>query len=193
MNETSKSIARRLRDVSFVRYFAGCGLDVGCGPDPLGRYAPLFPGMGAVRGWDRADGDAQDLPGVAAGAFDWLHSSHCLEHLRDPHAALRRWCEVVRPGGHVVVLVPDEDLYEQGVWPSRFNADHKHTFTLSKRRSWSPASVNVFELLARVNDLAEPLRAEKLDGTFLLFPELVDQTLGPVAESAIEFVLRRLP
>lgn len=191
MNETSKAVHRRLRDVSYVRYFAGHGIDVGCGPDPLGAYAPLFPGMGEVLHWDVGHGDAQVLTGLAADRFDWLHSSHCLEHLHDPRLALRRWCEVVRPGGYVVALIPDEDLYEGGVWPSRFNGDHKHTFTLSKPLSWSPASINVFEMLAGVNDLAEPLRVEKLEGTFLPLAEEVDQTLG-IAECAIEFVLRRL-
>jgi hypothetical protein len=44
------------------------------------------------------------------------------------------------------VIVPDEDLYEQGFWPSRFNRDHKWTFTIAKRASWSPVSVNLLEL-----------------------------------------------
>lgn len=192
MNEASKSIPRRLRDVAYVRYFAGRGLDVGCGPDSIGVYASLFPGMGVVDGWDRQNGDAQTLIGVPDGAYDWLHSSHCLEHLREPFTALRRWCKVVRPAGHLVVLVPDEDLYEHGCWPSRFNGDHKHTFTLSKRRSWSPVSVNVLDLLTAVNDLAEPLRIEKLEGTFLRDRDAgVDQTQNAVSECAIEFVLRR--
>ena len=37
-------------------------------------------------------------------------------------------------------------MYEQGVFPSRFNPDHKATFTLSKAQSWSPKSVNVLDL-----------------------------------------------
>jgi hypothetical protein len=44
------------------------------------------------------------------------------------------------------VIVPDEDLYEQGVWPSRFNPDHKWTFTIAKHTSWSPVSVNLLDL-----------------------------------------------
>src|SRR5262249_20281128 len=44
----------------------------------------------------------------------------------------------------------DEDLYEQGVFPSLFNDDHKFTFTLAKRRSWSPVSLNLM-------DVARPL------------------------------------
>jgi hypothetical protein len=52
----------------------------------------------------------------------------------------------VKPGGFLFFIVPDEDLYEQGVFPSRFNADHKATFTICKISSWSPVSCNVFEL-----------------------------------------------
>lgn len=191
MYETSKSIARRLRDVAYVRYFAGSGIDVGCGPDSIRQWQGLFPLMRHCTNWDKEQGDAQTLPQVPAAAFDWLHSSHCLEHLQEPLAALRRWCEVVRPGGYLVVLIPDEDLYEQGVWPSRFNGDHKRSFTLYKPTSWSPVSVNVFALLADVADVAEPVRVERLEGTYLPLAG-VDQTLNHVTEAAIEFVLRRL-
>jgi hypothetical protein len=46
----------------------------------------------------------------------------------------------------LIVIVPDEDFYEQGWWPSLFNHDHKHTFTLNER-SWSPVSINVRKLI----------------------------------------------
>lgn len=192
MHETSKATIRRAYDGRYQKYFSGNGIDVGCGDDSLRRYAPLFPLMGGVKDWDLAQGDAQELPGVAAEAFDWLHSSHCLEHLRDPFTALIRWCQVVRPGGHLVVIIPDEDLYEQGVWPSRFNGDHKHTFTLAKAKSWSAVSVNVLDLLLVVRYLAVPVRIERLEATWLPDQPGIDQTLGPVAECAIEFVLRRV-
>ena len=44
------------------------------------------------------------------------------------------------------ITIPDEDLYEQGCYPSRFNDDHKHTFTLAKKHSWSERSHNLFDL-----------------------------------------------
>ncbi len=192
MKETSKSIARRLHTPGFARYFAGHGIDVGAGDDPLGQYRTLFPFMVDCRAWDKQDGDAQRLDGVKDASFDFLHSSHCLEHLIDPAMALYRWCKVVKRGGHIVVLVPDEDLYEQHVWPSRWNGDHKHTFTLCRRRSWSPVSINVFDLIASVGDLAEPVRAETLETTWRTDRPGQDQTADSPAESAIEFVLRRL-
>lgn len=194
MHETSKAVMRRLHDSRFLsRYFIGDGIDVGAGEDSLGQYAELFPFMVSCRAWDLADGDAQLLQGVPDASLDFVHSSHCLEHLHDPEEALRNWLRVLRPGGHVVFLVPDEDLYEQGVFPSTFNADHKWTFTLHKDRSWSPRSINVVDLLAKVADAATPLKMELLDATHRLRvqPPRADQTLTPVGECAIEVVLRK--
>jgi hypothetical protein len=50
------------------------------------------------------------------------------------------------------VIVPDEDLYEQGIWPSRFNSDHKWTFTIAKHASWSPVSINLLDLAKSLPD-----------------------------------------
>jgi hypothetical protein len=89
--------------------------------------------------------------------------------------------------------VPDEDLYEQGVFPSTFNADHKWTFTILKPNSWSPKSVNLTELLARFSDTAMILKLELLDAGFhYRAGRRFDQTLTPVGECAIEIVMRKL-
>lgn len=192
MNESSKSVSRRLHTPGFsTRYFIGDGIDVGSGSDSLGKVARLFPLIRSVTDFDMPDGDAQDLAKHADSRFDFLHSSHCLEHVRDPRVALRNWCRVVKPRGHLVVMVPDEDLYEQGVWPSTFNDDHKHTFTIYKQKSWSPASVNLTDLFSAVGDLAVPVRVELLLHTFQFGLPRQDQSQNPVAECAIEFVLQR--
>lgn len=192
MKECSKSIARRLADARFAtRYFVGAGLDVGGRPDPLALYAELFPRITAVRTWDLEDGDGQRLAGVADASLDFVHSSHCLEHLADPAAALANWLRVVRPGGHVVILVPDEDLYEQGVFPSTFNATHRHTFTVHKGHSWSAASINLLGLLAALGPAAEVVKVEVLDATYRYALPRYDQSRTPVAECGIEIVLRR--
>jgi len=192
MKECSKSLARRLADSRFVRrYFRGQGLDIGGGPDPLALYVEFFPLVTGIRTWDRKDGDAQDLTGVADGQYDFVHSSHCLEHLVDPRAGLRNWFRVLKPGGHLVVSVPDEDLYEQGTFPSTFNADHRHTFTICKHGSWSPVSINVVDLLAALGDSAVVERIELLDATFRHSLPRYDQSLTPVAEGGIEFVVRK--
>lgn len=192
MKECSKSIQRRLADSSFLRrYFVGKGLDIGGKPDPLMLYAEFFPLMESVRTWDWEDGDAQFLEGVGEGIFDFVHSSHCLEHLVDPAVGLLNWFRAVREGGYLVVTVPDEDLYEQGVFPSTFNRDHKWTFTIFKHRSWSDRSINLLDLLHEFGPDAEVVRVEQLSANYRFNLPRYDQTLTPVAECGIEFVIRK--
>lgn len=192
MRECSKSIVRRMGSSNFMRrYFVGDGVDVGGQPDPLSLYKNFFPQMNSVRIWDLQDGDAQFMAGVPDGHFDFLHSSHCLEHLHDPREGLANWLRVVKPGGFVVVIVPDEDMYEQGVFPSTFNRDHKWTFTAFKTSSWSNRSLNVLELLQSLGGAADVERVEVLNASYRYDLPRYDQTLTPIGECGIEFVIRK--
>ena len=189
-HECQKSILRRLHDPAFHQaYFVGDGIDIGGGYDGLDNYAKLFPRIRSVKNWDLPDGDAQLMAGVRDQTFDFVHSSHCLEHMRDPIEALANWWRILKVGGHLVVMVPDEDLYEQGVWPSTFNGDHKRTFTIYKASSWSPVSVNVLDLVRRAD--ARVLVCRLLDSTYIKGLPRCDQTQA-AGECAIEFVLRKL-
>ncbi len=60
------------------------------------------------------------------------------------------------------LVVPDEDLYEQGVWPSLFNRDHSATFRLNKTESWSPVSYDLGELCSAL-PCAEVISLEQQD------------------------------
>lgn len=119
--------------------FAGRVLDIGCGDDLVVPHAEPF---------DRAQGNAERiLDHLPPGSFDCVHSSHCLEHMEDVRGALAQWWSLVRPGGYLVLVVPEEDLYEQGSWPSAFNREHKATFRLDRETSWSPVSFDLRPLL----------------------------------------------
>lgn len=135
MNETSKS--KPYWGEIEKQATQGQGIDIGCGPDPVTPQARRF---------DKDDGDANCVSQFIHEQFDFVYSSHCLEHMHDPRATILDWWKLVKPGGYLFVTIPDEDLYEQGVFPSRFNDDHKATFTISKSASWSPKSVNVLDL-----------------------------------------------
>lgn len=138
MRETSKT--NKIRGKAFFEdYFSGKVIDIGSGDDLVCPWAERF---------DIEDGDANCVTKYREiNAYDTVHSSHCLEHMYDPKHAILEWWQLVKPGGHLVLVVPDEDLYEQGFWPSRFNPDHKTTFTLQKEESWSPVSHNVIDLV----------------------------------------------
>jgi SAM-dependent methyltransferase len=136
MNETTK--AKQYWGTIEQEATRGRGIDIGCGSDPVTLDARRF---------DLKDGDANVISRYVKAQFDFVYSSHCLEHMHDPRATILDWWKLVKPGGHLFVVVPDEDLYEQGIFPSRFNPDHKTTFTISKAKSWSPKSINVLELV----------------------------------------------
>jgi SAM-dependent methyltransferase len=194
MKECSKSIQRRLSDSNFLRrYFVGEGLDIGGKPDPLSLYQEFFPLVKSIKTWDWEDGDAQFLKGVSDSSLGFVHSSHCLEHLVDPAEGLRNWLRVVRPGGYLVITVPDEDLYEQGVFPSTFNSDHKWTFTMFKSNSWSNRSINLLDMVRELSEDAEVVRIEQLSANYRYDLPRFDQTLTPVAECGIELIIRKRP
>jgi SAM-dependent methyltransferase len=128
MHEASKT--NRIRGAQFVqRHFEGKKvLDIGCGADVVVPWATPF---------DLADGDANRIADyLPAQSFDVVHSSHCLEHMHQPPEALAQWWSLIKPGGTLITVVPDEELYEQGLWPSMFNGDHKWAFTLDAQRLW---------------------------------------------------------
>jgi len=53
--------------------------------------------------------EAGRLDGVPDNAYDALLASHVLEHLANPLGALAEWRRVVRPGGHLLLIVPHRD------------------------------------------------------------------------------------
>lgn len=198
MHETSKSMFRKLSDSRYaIRYLVGEGIDIGSGRDGLEAYGEFFPLMKSCRSWDLQDGDAEMMASISDCSFDFIHSSHCLEHMRNPLVALNNWLRILRPGGHLIALVPDEDLYEQGVFPSAFNPDHRYSFTIYKQKSWNQRSINLVELLASVDCSIQVLKIELLDATYrysLASPiekKRFDQSATPIAECAIEFIVRK--
>ena len=139
VDETSKT--RLVRGSDFdTKYLQGRVLDIGAGEDRV---------CAGADGFDVDDGDAnQILDFLTKESYDTVYSSHCLEHMFDPPQALRQWWELVKPGGYLVLVVPDEDLYEQGIWPSIFNTDHKATFRMNSDVSWSPVSHDLCVLVS---------------------------------------------
>ena len=192
MKECSKSISRRLSNSNFItKYFRGDGLDIGGKPDPLILYKELFPLIREVRTWDLEDGDAQYLDSIEDNAFDFIHSSHCLEHLHDPQEGIKNWFRVLKPNGYLIITVPDEDLYEQGEFPSSFNKDHKWTFTIYKESSWSNNSINLIDLVTGLGGRAAIEKIELLDNTYRYGFPRYDQTLTPTTEAGIELIIRK--
>lgn len=113
----------RLEGYSLLR---GEGLEIGGleNPAPLGprcrvtncdlvtteearRRFPELEGRSLPKVERFADLDAGGLWMFGPGSQDFVVCNHVLEHLYDPIAALREFLRVTRPGGHLVLTVPD--------------------------------------------------------------------------------------
>jgi SAM-dependent methyltransferase len=119
VGETWKAHERRVRTGWFEKYAPDQpGIDIGPDRDPLNH---------TFRRWlYEKDGDATFMSGVPDGVFQTVYASHVLEHLHEPQRALKHWWRILRPGGHLIVVVPHRDLYEKKKeLPSRWNPDHK--------------------------------------------------------------------
>ena len=140
--ETSKSRSRREKDGFFERFCRGDGLDIGYGGDLLSFNC---------RGWDFENGDAQYLHPLEDSHFDFVYSSHTLEHMLEPEVALRNWWRVLKPSGFLILYVPHRDLYEKKTsLPSHWNYGHKHFFLTD--RDEPPCTIGLMPLIARSLD-----------------------------------------
>jgi SAM-dependent methyltransferase len=175
-NETRKSFQHRFTRGDFEAYFKGRGLDIGAGDDPLS--APYA----SVETWDKAQGDAQYLRKRKAQTYDFVYSSHCLEHMKDVRIALINWCRVLKPGGYLYVVVPDFHLYEKEIWPSGKNLDHKHSFStkLTQKEAGRPTHWSVYTdlepILSQMNVMLEFVELEDHGYDYSITDIHVDQT-----------------
>lgn len=53
--------------------------------------------------------DATNLAPIPSGSYDFVLSSHNIEHIADPIRALKEWIRVLRDAGHLIIVVPHRD------------------------------------------------------------------------------------
>lgn len=53
--------------------------------------------------------DATDLSGIEPGSYDFILSSHSLEHIANPLKALGEWSRVLKSRGYLVLILPKAD------------------------------------------------------------------------------------
>ena len=122
--ETSVAKVRRIKENFFDLYCNGKGIDIGYGGDPITNNCDT---------WDIENGDAHYINKFISKKFNYIYSSHLLEHLENPQLALTNWWKILDINGFLILYVPDRDLYEKKKkLPSRFSLDHKFFFTIKE-------------------------------------------------------------
>jgi SAM-dependent methyltransferase len=110
--------------------------------------------------------DASNLSSIASHSYDFILSSHNLEHFANPVKALEEWKRVTRPGGGLILVLPN--------YSKTF--DHRRTPT-------------------RVDHMFEDFRRDTQEDDLSHLPEILDKhdlSLDPGAGSAEEFRRRSL-
>ena len=91
----------------------------------------------ARRGWidDAHQGLLPEVAPDLANRFDVVSMHHYLEHTRDPSADLAAARTVLRPGGHLLIEVPDPDSRAGALlgrwWGPWFQPQHQHLMPLA--------------------------------------------------------------
>lgn len=118
-----------------VPYCQGSVVDIGAGGDPVVPWAITFdlPHVEFEKYNARPpvirpnlEGHCSDLP-FKDGSIGTAYSSHVLEDFKHWHGVLSEWARVVQPGGHVVIVIPDRELWLQAVANGQPpNCAHQH-------------------------------------------------------------------
>jgi len=183
--ETSKCYEMRAKSSVniFGKYLHGNGIDIGAGNDCL-----VIPD-GTVMAFDKPQGNAQTLDTLEDDQFDFVYSSHCLEHLDDPLVAVENWIRVCKPGGFIYIVVPHETFYEKDTWPSKFSTEHKWSFT-PVESSNLPKNIVLLDLVVAFDSVrVEEFFTNTLNYDYLLSDDIDQTRRGACAQ--IECVLKK--
>lgn len=93
------------------KHISGYVLDIGCGthkvtPDAIGIDGRSTECVGMLKqGLSKFE---EHMYGVA----DTVFSSHVLEHMEDDYETLKEWTKLLKPGGKLILYLPDGDYYD---------------------------------------------------------------------------------
>lgn len=121
---------------SAAKYCIGKGIDVGCGSNktvptaigvditPKGSY-----GFAGSQLFERCQADVvtsgDNLPMFKQNSLDYVVARHNLEHYQDPIKTLLEWRRVLKPGGLLILTLPDDEAVDT----IHLDESHYHVFT----------------------------------------------------------------
>lgn len=115
---------RTISETSKVRhlvlgYCNGNGCDIGFGGDKIKKtdcvgidYAQPYTNTGKDMVDIACDVMKEPVP-VDDNTFDYVYSSHLIEDFVDTKAALTEFIRILKPGGNLILVFPDQPAYEK--------------------------------------------------------------------------------
>lgn len=154
---------------SLARFCTGNGLDIGYGGDPIVADAICLDLPERYANYKQhpqhLHGDAQDLYWFKDECLDYVYSAHLLEDFEDTASVLSEWIRVVKPGGLLVLYLPDEKAYRRycakhGKPPNPYHIHEDFSISYIKRilkdrddveiiHEKSPSGIYSFELVLK--------------------------------------------
>lgn len=192
---TKAAFLRRSNNRLFTNVFKGEGLHISPGNDPLKKqHYPLCSNITLVDVADlRIETDNLKTQ-IGDKQYDFVYATNLACYENEPVDVLNHWLQFVASKGHLVISVQDEDLYEQGNFPSIFNNTHKKTFSIYKQLSWSGKHYNFLDIIKKINNVT-CRKIELIDSNYdySLYGKGVDQTynFSDGVEACIEVILKK--
>ena len=103
--------------------------------------------------------EATDLRGIQDRAYDFVLSSHTLEHSANPLQALEEWVRVLKPGGGLVLVVP----HGEGTFDHRRPVTTMEHLLDDRRRSTGEDDLTHLEEILALHDLTLDKKAGDAD------------------------------
>lgn len=141
-----------------IPFCQGNGIDIGSGGDPVvpwaiqvelsdktyARYNSNQSPRGPLQ--YRDDNAFVNLP-FKDGTLDFVYSSHLLEDFFEWSPLLIEWKRVLKPGGFLVILIPDRTLWQEALRRGQPPNDaHRHEGSVNELRQffeWTIKGMNV--------------------------------------------------
>jgi SAM-dependent methyltransferase len=132
-----ETVFRRLEFNEVIQYTGGTGVDIGCGLNKIHSAAVGIDmrlgskDFGYAYGANIAYRQAKphlELPWFADMSLDFVFSSHCIEHFTDPGKSIAEMWRVLKTGGYLVAVLPDDRYYPR-VGAKAANQDHKMDYS----------------------------------------------------------------
>jgi ubiquinone/menaquinone biosynthesis C-methylase UbiE len=102
-----------------VRFCIGHGCDIGFGGDKIMKENCA--GIDFAKPYAHTGKDKVDIPcdvmnekiPVGDNTFDYVYSSHLIEDFEDTTSALVDFIRILKPGGNLILVFPDQKVYEE--------------------------------------------------------------------------------